>query len=159
SKVPVSGGTPTAVTALGGGALSHRWPQFLPDGQQFLYLSRKDSDRDQFSVLAAKLDGPAPSSQHQQLVRVAVMPLYADGLLLFPREDATLVAQSFDIRRGTLSGEAVPLGANIARLFGQMGRAEYSTSSNGVLAYLSGSGSQSRLEWRDRAGQLLSTLG
>src|SRR6185369_4349730 len=32
-------------------------------------------------------------------------------------------------------------------------------STNGVLAYLSGSYSQSRLEWRNRAGQLLSTLG
>ena len=87
------------------------------------------------------------------------MPLYADGLLLFLREDATLVAQSFDVGRGILSGEAVPLGANIARRSGLIGRAEYSASSNGVLAYLSGSGSQSRLEWRDRAGQLLATLG
>ena len=47
------------------------------------------------------------------------MPLYADGLLLFLREDATLVAQSFDIGGGILSGEAVPLGANLARRSGQ----------------------------------------
>ncbi len=87
------------------------------------------------------------------------MPLYADGFLLFLREDATLVAQSFDIGGGIPSGEAVPLGANIARRSGQRGRAEYSASSNGVLAYLSAGGDQSRLEWRDRAGQLLSNLG
>ena len=159
SKVLASGGTPTAATSLGNGELTHRWPQFLPDGQNFLYLSYKDSDRVQCSVFLARLDEPVQSSQHQHLVRGASMPLYADGFLLFLREDATLVAQSFDIGRGILSGEAVPLGGNIARRSGYRGLAEYSASSNGVLAYLSGSGSQSRLEWRDRAGQLLFTLG
>ena len=72
SKVLASGGTPTAVTALGNGELTHRWPQFLPDGQNFLYLSYKDSDRDQYSVFAARLNGPAQSNQHQHLVRAGV---------------------------------------------------------------------------------------
>jgi len=37
SKVSASGGTPTVVTALEDGDLWHSWPQFLPDGQHFLY--------------------------------------------------------------------------------------------------------------------------
>ena len=120
SKVPASGGTPTAVTALGDGERSHRWPQ-VPAGRPALSLLELEGLRqeDQSSVLVAPLDGPAPSSQHQHLVRAGSMPLYADGLLLFLREDATLVAQSFDIGGGILSGEAVPLGANIARRSGQ----------------------------------------
>ena len=79
--------------------------------------------------------------------------------LLFVREDATLVAQGFDTGgRVLLRGSGAARGEHWHKLR-QSGYAEYSASSNGVLAYLSRSGGQSRLEWRDRAGQLLSTLG
>jgi Tol biopolymer transport system component len=157
SKVPSSGGTPTAATTLGDGERSHRWPRFLPDGQHFLYWNHT-SDRTQNSVTVASLDDPVQSSQHQ-LVRGALMPLYADANLLFLREDGTLVAQGFNAGGRGLLGEVTPLGKTIAKRSGIAGRAEYSASVNGVLAYLSGNGGQSRLEWRDRAGQLLSTLG
>jgi Tol biopolymer transport system component len=158
SKVPASGGTPTAVTALGDGELSHRWPWFLPDGQHFLYWTRA-SDRSQNSVLVASLDGPAQSSQHQRLVRGGSMPLYADGNLLLVREDGMLVAQGFNAGGRVLLGEATPLGLNVDPRPGRPGFAQYSASGNGVLAYLSGGGGQSHLEIRDRSGQLLSTLG
>jgi Tol biopolymer transport system component len=159
SKVLASGGTPTAVTALENGELTHRWPQFLPDGQNFLYLSYKDSDRAQSSILVANLDGPAQSNQHLRLLRGGSMPVYADGHLLFVRENETLVAQSFDTEGRVLLGEAALIGANVASRTSTVGNAPYSASTSGVLAYLSRGGGQSRLEWRDRVGQLLTTLG
>ena len=39
ARVPAAGGVPTAVTKLSGSETSHRWPQFLPDGRSFLFLS------------------------------------------------------------------------------------------------------------------------
>ena len=79
--------------------------------------------------------------------------------MLLVREDGILAAQSFDVGGDILSGEAVPLGANISISYRIPGYAQYSVSSNGVLVYRSPSGGQTRLEWWDRAGQLLSTLG
>ena len=42
-RVAATGGTATAVTRLGPGHSSHRWPQFLPDGHQFLFFSARES--------------------------------------------------------------------------------------------------------------------
>jgi len=40
-SIPASGGTPTPVTRFDAAKeTSHRWPQFLPDGRHFLYMSR-----------------------------------------------------------------------------------------------------------------------
>jgi len=39
SRVPAVGGEPTPVTTLGASTLAHRWPQFLPDGDHFLFLA------------------------------------------------------------------------------------------------------------------------
>ncbi len=61
-KVPASGGTPVAVTALDESRSedSHRLPQFLPDGNHFIFLVRAadgtpDTDAG-FAVFAASLD-------------------------------------------------------------------------------------------------------
>ena len=157
SKVPSSGGAPKAATTLGDGELAHGWPQFLPDGQHFLYRSYA-FDEAQGSFWVASVDGPSQSNQHQRLVPGGSMPLYADGQLLFLREDGALMAQSLDAGGRVLLGEAMPLGANVPGRTGTFGN-PYSASTNGVLAYLSQGGGQSRLEWRDRAGHLLGTLG
>jgi hypothetical protein len=39
-KVPATGGEPVAITRLEAGQTSHRFPQFLPDGQHFIGFCR-----------------------------------------------------------------------------------------------------------------------
>src|SRR5688572_2116681 len=40
-RIAASGGTPAPVTRVAKGQLSHRWPQFLPDGQRFIFLMQR----------------------------------------------------------------------------------------------------------------------
>ena len=55
SRVSAAGGEPAAVTMLdtANGETSHRWPQFLPDGRQFLYLAQPGN-----SIRIGSLDSP-----------------------------------------------------------------------------------------------------
>jgi Tol biopolymer transport system component len=81
------------------------------------------------------------------------------GHVLFPR-GGSLMAQPFDARRLTLSGEAFPvaeLGVSPTAL-----TAAYSVSSNGALSYRSGPGGatpNSVLAWFDRTGKQLPPIG
>ena len=58
-KVPASGGTPVPVTAFdeSRGETSHRHPQFLPDGQHFIFVARDDEEGQRsFAIFGASLD-------------------------------------------------------------------------------------------------------
>src|SRR6185295_2865544 len=56
-RVPAAGGRPTPVTRLDPARqeLSHRWPEFLPDGRHFLYLVRS-TQRDQTGAYVGSID-------------------------------------------------------------------------------------------------------
>ena len=61
-RVPEQGGTPEAATALPGSSPSihaHRYPQFLPDGEHFLYLYLTSAS-DVGGIYVGSLDGAAP---------------------------------------------------------------------------------------------------
>src|SRR6185436_10923800 len=81
------------------------------------------------------------------------------GVLLFHR-DGTLLSQPFDSTGLRLTGEATRLVDNV-RYSVTLGRAEVSVSTNGVLAYRTGTntGVQSDLVWLDRTGKVLGTVG
>src|SRR5262249_43241302 len=127
-RVSTAGGPSEAVTALNtGSGPSHRFPQFLPDGQRFLFLSTSGTDETNGLYVGA-LDKRAP-------VRVLLDVLsgwFAAPDRLLALRQGTLVAFSFDERAATVSGEP----AVVAQGFeGQLGYASYSTSTTGVLAF------------------------
>lgn len=133
---------------------SDGFPQFLPDGRHFIYRNSAGS------IFAGSLDNTPP--QRKLLLESPGAAVYAAspdstaGYLLFVREQ-TLLAQSFDPRRLELSGEPVPVAEGIGTL---LGRAFFAASSNGVLAYTSGSAQGSlQLTWFDRSGKALGTVG
>jgi eukaryotic-like serine/threonine-protein kinase len=151
-RVSATGGLATPVTALRGDG-AHVLPQFLPDGNYFLYLARGNPNSQ--GVYIASLDAREPKRVLSTVQKV----LYASpGYLLFLR-DATLMAQPFDVAAQKLSGEPVAVVESVA-YSSTNGRAAYSVSNKGVLTYrASGIPPTSQLVWIDRAGKRLSLVG
>ena len=138
--VSASGGNPVALPAQLG-----RWPNFLPDGRHFLFLSEK-------GITLGALD----SQESKLLVDLQSDAVYSQGHLLYLREEA-LMAQPFDLKKLAFSGEAVPV-VDQVRSVGTVRRGIFSVSQNGLLTYQSGA-NDTRLAWFGRDGQKLGELG
>ena len=153
-RVSSAGGTSHPLTKIDvANHNSHRHPRFLPDGKRFLFFARGVAP-DRGAILPGSLDG----GESREVVRATSQAEYSSGQLLFVRE-RVLVAQPFDAAKGTLSGEAVPLAEDLLVVTGAA-LSVFSTSANGVLAYLTGKAEiATSLEWRDREGKVLGTLG
>jgi Tol biopolymer transport system component len=157
--IPAGGGEARPATAIAGGNRSgtHRFPQFLPDGEYFLYLAR-DSQAGPGSGAAVTLGRLGALEPVTRLVEGATNAVVADGHLLFAR-DGALVAQPFDLERRVLGGEAKTLIGDL--LFNlRFSFGVFSASDGELLAFLTGHQSdRSQLIWRDRAGKRLGELG
>ena len=144
SKVSAAGGTPVAATSLNfkAGEMSHRWPQFLPDGKHFIFWLQ-GSSAEPSGIYAGSLD----SSQYNLLVQNDSSGTYAaPGYLLFVR-DGTLMAQKLNLRRIQMKGDATPLAEHVA-VNTSVFRPVFAVSENGMLLYLGGGEtSGTRLNW------------
>ena len=152
-RVPAVGGTRAAAVKLDAARkeTSVGWPQFLPDGKHYIYLTTGEKPED-----SAYWVGSIDSKERAKLAPAQTLVTYAPpGYLLFVR-DKTLVAQPFDAKAFKMTGEPVPLAEKIGT--DNVGLARFSVSRNGVLAYRTGE-TGGRLLWRDRAGRELETLG
>lgn len=150
-RVSEGGGTAIAATTLDESRdeTSHRWPYFLPDGQDFIFFARGN----QTGIYAGKLG----SSQTKFLLATGSNAAYAPpGYLLFWR-DGSLMAQPFDTRRVELTGKANPIADHVVFSGGQS-FAVFSVSQNGVLALQAGEISGSQLAWFDRSGKQLNVI-
>jgi len=149
-KVAASGGVAVALTTLAKGERGHVRPTFLPDGRHFIFTVTNGG------MFVGSLDSnertllfPKPDSS---------TTMYTQGHLLFMRE-STLMAQPLDLKRLALTGEPFPLAEQV-QLLGSPFVAVYSVSTNGVLAYQTGtSGGNPQIFWFDRAGKMLSVVG
>jgi eukaryotic-like serine/threonine-protein kinase len=136
NRVSESGGASSQVTTIegSGSEIAHLWPQFLPDGKHFLYLAF-GSAPGAGAIYAASLD----SKERKLILNNNTDAIYASsGYLLFNRQ-GTLMAQPFDAARLELGGEAVPIAEGVQSV-GITGRAAFTVSDNGVLAYRGGGG-------------------
>jgi Tol biopolymer transport system component len=154
-RVSATGGQPTPATRLDSTRqeLSHRWPEFLPDGRHFLFLVI-NARRDQSGIYLGSLDSP----ETVRLLDTEFRAAFAQpGYLLFVRE-GTLLAQPFDAARKRLIGNIVPVAEHVGS--GQAtGEAPFSTSTT-ALAYSVSIGSPpTQLTWFDRGGQPRGTIG
>ncbi len=153
------GGEARPATTLAGDLRSgtHRFPQFLPDGEHFLYLDRTAAygPGRKAGVTLARLGSPEPVAR---LLETATNAVYADGHLLFAR-DGALLAQRFDPQKHLLSGETQTVVGDL--LFNlRFTYGVFSASDRGLLAFLTGHQSdRSQLIWRDRGGRRLGELG
>jgi eukaryotic-like serine/threonine-protein kinase len=148
--VDSEGGTPKRVAVPGTDAAFLVWPEFLPDGNQFLYLSQHLKQGS--NVWVGSLTGHMPKLVMQENSHVSYSP---SGHLLFARAGA-LLKQRFNLSTLQLEGEATPILDQI-QYFLPTGLASFSVSQTGVLAYQP-FGSASRLAWMDRNGKETATV-
>jgi len=146
SKVPASGGKPTAVTTLDAGRQedSHRHPFFLPDGRHFLFIARS-AKREQTRVDIGSLD----HGDRVPVLNIESKVVYTpSGHLLYLNEgtEGGLMALPFDAKRLRATGDAVPVDAQMP-----FDVSTFSASSTGVLAFTSLPAH--RLMWFDRTGK------
>ena len=161
-QIAASGGTAIRITApdTAHGEYSHTFPSFLPDGRHFLFsVANADSSKNSIRI------GELGSSDTRLLLQTSSNAVHADtpygGHLLFAR-DGLLFAQPMDASSLTLRGAPVQIGSDV-RQRGRGGlivaRAEFSTSSTGLLAFLQPQPRISHLTWVDRGGRPLQSVG
>ena len=153
SRIPSSGGEATAVTTLGEGQISHRFPQFLPGGRRFLFYVQGTAD------VAGIYIGSLESSGFARVTASDTAGLYssvAPGWLLSVREGA-LEARPFDAGRGEIVGNPVTVAERVA-VDPSYNIGAFSVSLDGSLVYRAG-GIQRQLTWFDRSGTELGTMG
>jgi Tol biopolymer transport system component len=158
-QVPATGGTPKQVTSLdeSRGEYSHGYPQFLPDGRHFLYLASSRRPRET-AIRAGSLDG----GNSKLLTRSEASGAYApptqgrSGMLLYIA-GGKVIAQQFDPPRLEMRGPPLEILSGIRYSAG--GKAHFSVSNDGVLAYQGGSAKNQQLAWLDRDGRPIQEVG
>ena len=126
--------------------VSHGYPCFLPDGRHFLFLASARPSEDS-AVYVGSLD----SNDVKLVLRTTSAALYATtGHLLFSR-DGTLMAQPFDVKRFSTTGDAIPVAEHVGVFFGGVAGG---VSETGTLIYRNATGrAGTQLVWMDRAGK------
>jgi Tol biopolymer transport system component len=147
-----AGGTPAPATRLESGQGSHRWPQFLPNGRDFLFFGGVGQAGS--GVFVGTLDGGDPT----RVLTIDSAAFYAPPGVLLWVNDGMLVAQRFDPVRVAASGELIPVGHGVGIDEG-IYRGAFTVSSNGVLAHRASRGERRQLTWIDRAGIARGTVG
>ena len=149
-RVPVSRGTPEAVTTLRKGEISHRWPQLLPGGKGVLFTVVGPTTSD-FHIAVESLlthDRLAQTQNGTKYARFA-----ATGHLLYAVENS-LVASPFDLERLEITGPEVTILDNVSA--SPNGYAAFALSSTGSLVYADWVPPTERtLVWVDRIGKAI----
>jgi Tol biopolymer transport system component/DNA-binding winged helix-turn-helix (wHTH) protein len=145
--VASTGGPVSSLTRLDHTALdvAHAWPQFLPDGRQFLYqVVSPDSTR--AGVYVSNLD----SRTSTRLLDDAAAATYvAPGFLLY-LQHGMLMAEPFDADRLRPGGRAVLLARDITAP--SLAEGSVVSASRDLLAFRAGATKQ-QLTWVDRTGR------
>jgi Tol biopolymer transport system component len=154
-RIPASGGTPKQVTQPDQQRLSHRFPQFLPDGHHFLFFVRPTVGTPDVRGLYI---GDINNTQTKRLGDADVAGILAGpGRVLFVRQ-GTLFAQSFDATELAVRGDPSPIASNIINDTA-FGAAAISSSSSGVFVYRAGPAQKRVFTWFDRLGREIGTIG
>jgi Tol biopolymer transport system component len=148
-RVAASGGAVQAVTRLGPTQVSHRWPQFLPDGKRFLFLVRGAPEES--GIYLGSLNNTAPVRLVASEQSAAYLP---SGWLIWG-QGGSLVGQRLDTGKPALVGNQVTLAQGLDTA---NSRTNVSVSSS-LVAFRRGSGSQRQLRWFDRSGTAGNAVG
>jgi len=157
-RIPAAGGDPKPLRPLAEGETDQMWPEFLPDGNHYLYLSISNRPNQQ-GIYVASLDSP----DRKFVVATNANAAYLQsGQLLFMRGDV-LMAQPFNLRNLTLNGEPRPVADRVQTgvvTGSPLPSATFAAAPSGVLVWHRMSRSpESRLQWFDRSGRKLGTVG
>ncbi len=157
-RVNASGGMCTDVTFPGDFRMEFA-PEFLPDGNHYLGLGYRSSDRSSRGVYLTSLDGMQPRRILNDNSSVLYTPPNsAKGLahLIFLRGGA-MMAQPFDLDKLEVIGDPVTVVAQASLSFSPPHMAV--SVANGTLVYLANRTRLTQLKWFDRSGAELGPVG
>jgi Tol biopolymer transport system component len=155
SLVSARGGVARSIVAPAEGSEENNaaWPDFLPDGDHFLYVLEFDDGS--MKVMLREIG----DEESIEICDTDSRVQYAEpGFLLFVR-DSTLLALPFSPSSRKVTGEPIPIADNVEAA--SYGLADFSASTTGVLIYRGGASEAGfhQLQWRDRSGANLASVG
>jgi serine/threonine protein kinase len=155
-RVSASGGGTTLLTKTDPARkeTGHGYPQFLPDGDRFLYFVASDDSSIQ-GVYASSLRSPG---QRRLILRTDAKAVYVPPRASYPgyllwMQDQTLLAQRFDISSLQVQGDPVSVAEAIGRLPPVPVRAAFWASDAGTLIYFTNPITTRPLVWMSRQGK------
>jgi len=155
-QIAATGGTARPLTQMDAARqeVTHRWPQFLPDGKHYLFFVRTSTPG-----MTGVYVGVLGSDQHRQVMSGLTNAVYAEpGYLLFGRGDV-IIAQPFDLGRMQVAGVPVRVASGVSAM-SAANYVNFSVSQTHTLIYSSANTEIDRqLCWYDRQGKQLSKLG
>ena len=171
--IPAAGGAATEVArpkVLAGETMVDTWPQFLPDGRNFIVRSRIYTGH--LNPVRSEIQLGSLDSDQRRIVMESrnQAAITSSGHLLFVRNGA-LFAQKLDVGRAQLVGEQLSIAEDVVGanegidvevspgLRSPMGPAAFSVSMQGVLVYHSIGPQRGQLVWFDRQGNRLGSVG
>jgi serine/threonine-protein kinase len=134
SRIPASGGTPRPLTTLDvrQGEFSHRWPEWLPDGETVVFTVGTSGSWNDAQVAAFS----TKTGQRTTLVRGGTSPHFiAPGTLLYAQK-GRLMRVSLDPGRLTVTGAAAVAIDSV--LQSSDGAAQFSASRTGDAVFIAG---------------------
>src|SRR5215470_840015 len=157
-RVSSAGGTPVEITKFDPSRTetSHRWPTFLPDQRHFLFLGANFSgEYDKNAIFVGSLD----SNEKHFVVSTSANAAYAEpGYLLYIRNNV-LVAQRFDLKTYSLSGEPHIISDQV-QYTPTTDLAVFAVAGKNTLVLQTGKGvGTSQFSWYDRSGKELGVAG
>jgi len=156
-RVPSTGGAPEPLTTLDqtAGEVSHHWPQTLPGAKALLFTAHSSlTNFDNAVIVAQSLE----TGKRKTVIKGGYYARYApSGHLLYVNQ-GTLFAVPFDVNRLELSGQPIPMVANVATN-PNTGGAQLDFSQTGTLVYLPGKAAAGvSIYWMDQAGKMTPLL-
>jgi Tol biopolymer transport system component len=151
-RISASGGETSTVRPRGPKEVRLEWPSFLPDGRHLLFSIVGVHSRDGGLFVGSSIG----SMEVQRIIDAPSKAMYSQGHLVFVR-NGVLMAQSFDLKKLLLAGEAV-VSEQILNS-PSTDDAQFSISSNGVLVYRPSRSTLGQLTWVDRSGNVIAKVG
>jgi len=157
--VSANGGKPQALQKLNLARYEHAhlWPQFLPDGDHFVFFVFSDSPA-ATGVYTGSLDSPNYTMLFQSETNAVYSPPAVGdsgkhGYLVYIR-DRSLMGVGFNAGHLKLAGEPIVLQEDVGAVQ-SLSLAPISISGNAILVYQSVSPASRQLSWMDRSGKPL----
>jgi Tol biopolymer transport system component len=153
SRVAASGGDAVIITNYDSApGVSHRYPQFLPDGRHFLFYLQGTPQTQ--GIYLASLDGSRP----KRLTAADTAGAYLKpDRVVYVRQGA-LVARQLDLTSGEWKGEPVTLADRVAD-DPTFNLGAFSISDDGRIAYRADTAGRRQLTWHDRTGKAIGVAG
>ncbi len=168
SRVGAQGGTPAPLTRPETSEVKeyHRYPQFLPDGQSFLFQILTAS-AERAGVYVGTVNGADPVRVLEGTDQARFAPATpagtsgsagsaGSGYLLF-RRGTVLMAQAFDSGRRQVSGEAIPVADGVGTAM-NTGTGSFTLASNEILAFSNSGDDVVEIVWMNRSGERLAVV-